>query len=375
MPRTIDEVYPFGYEEQKLDKKRESLSVLASNNALSRPTFVADYLCSPRVIGQSVEEPDYFPENKPVLNQVKKGCPLKFCEIPMPDFSRSSDTIFAAVNDHDIGTVDVVSDRNCLRSLARFFLFNADNYYRHDFKIQAELLNGKLTLSSLVSYPPTTGRFGVPFENLMVSSTTQGYFRIVRKKWFGTEYLIRCETDCLDSNGAVELKCKAMKFNKMGTPYHDLDADFFKEVFLQMLFSDCKTLIIGKVQEALDGVYVNPEVFVKSNGKLQPKNGTLMDFPSMTFDDVKRMAKLSDGDVALMLLRLGDFLRFVGAKVAFTTCVITNKVKTFQTVSALLDEIRRKNLAQDLSDLVMELTNIKQKQLEFIVNYMSIQSI
>lgn len=106
--------------------------------------------------------------------------------------------IFAQNPDFEMGTVDMITDRNNLRKLIRFL----DGSSSEPFQIRAEIVNGRRVLFTRMDNETTTviqgfRGYGRNFEKACTESTTgtSGYYRITSFRFAGLQCVVRHETD------------------------------------------------------------------------------------------------------------------------------------------------------------------------------------
>ena len=99
---------------------------------------------------------------------------------------------------YDIGSVDVITDRNNIRKLLRFLQGTSSDC----FQIRAEILNGKTALFTRIENETTTviqgfQGYGRNFEKACTKGAagTSGYYRITSFRFGGLQCMVRHETD------------------------------------------------------------------------------------------------------------------------------------------------------------------------------------
>jgi hypothetical protein len=106
--------------------------------------------------------------------------------------------LFAQNPDFEMGSVDVITDRNNIRKLLRFL----DGTSSESFQIQVEIVDGKRALFTRMENETTTviqgfRGYGRNFEKACTKSLTgtSGYYRITSLRFGGLQCVVRHETD------------------------------------------------------------------------------------------------------------------------------------------------------------------------------------
>jgi len=143
----------------------------------------------------------------------------------------------------------IVTDRRSLRKLIMNECIDLppNPYYckKANVDLVAEKINGTLYLAGLVHYQETPGGYGKSFETAMTNHTDGRDVKTYRMSKFSLKdmpVLVRYEVDARESTTGrtAELKCK-----KEPNPRYGFSADFYLNIWIQMVISNTHVVRIG----------------------------------------------------------------------------------------------------------------------------------